>query len=80
MTSAPMLTSTAASTMPVPAAAAATSTATGVLQSVEEDVVVVRVVGHQFVPADVVLRGRGQSIRWVNEEADGCVGGRIGDL
>lgn len=41
---------------------------------------VVRIVGHQFVPAHVVLRDRGQSIRWVNEEADGCVSGRIGDL
>jgi hypothetical protein len=81
MTTAPTLSSTAASTMPLapPAGAAAAAMGMGQQPGQEEAeaaaavVVVVRIAGHRFVPDHVLLRGRGRSVRWVNEEEDGCV-------
>lgn len=85
MTSAPTLSSKAASTasiplppVPPPAAAAAAATAMGSETAEDGGVVVVRIVGHRFVPDYVVLRGRGRTVRWVNEEGDGCVACRFG--
>lgn len=83
MTSGPALSSKGASTGSMPqrppppaaAAAAAVIATTGMTMGAEADggVAVVRIAGRRFVPDHVVLRGRGRTVRWVNEEGSGCV-------
>lgn len=86
MTSSPTLSSKAASTASMttgtpPRQATAATIAMGMEAAMAADdggVMVVRIAGHSFVPDHVVLRGRGRSVRWVNEEWDGCVACRFG--